>query len=50
MRIASLRAVREGSIHFLTDDYLLIPGVRVAQTVKKLARIIHPEVFHEQID
>jgi iron complex transport system substrate-binding protein len=47
MRLSTLSAVRQGNIHFLTDDYLLIPGVRIAQTATKLAKIIHPEVFHE---
>ena len=46
-RLSSLRAVKEGNIHFLTDDYLLIPGVRIVQTATKLAKVIHPEVFHE---
>lgn len=47
MRLASLRAVSEGNIHFLTDDFLLIPGVRIVQTAAKLAKAIHPEAFHE---
>ena len=42
-----LDAVKSGNIHFLTEDYLLIPGVRVAKTAERLARLIHPEVFDE---
>jgi iron complex transport system substrate-binding protein len=44
-RLASLPAVKAGNIHFLSDDYLLIPGIRIAQTAEKLAKIIHPELF-----
>lgn len=44
-RLASLPAVKAGNIHFLSDDYLLIPGIRITQTAEKLAKIFHPEVF-----
>ena len=44
-RLATLPAVKNGNIHFLSDDYLLIPGIRIPKTAEKLARIIHPEVF-----
>ena len=43
--IASLPAVQNGQIRFLTEDYLLIPGPRICQTVRLLARCIHPEAF-----
>ena len=46
-KLSILTAVKKGKIYFLADDYLLIPGVRVAQTAEHLARIIHPEVFDE---
>ncbi|MFA9453922.1 MAG: cobalamin-binding protein, partial [Candidatus Aminicenantaceae bacterium] len=49
-RLATLPAVQAGRIHFLTDDYLLIPGVRIAQTANKLAAAIHPELFEERHD
>ncbi len=49
-RLATLPAVQAGRIHFLTDDYLLIPGVRIAQTAKRLAAAIHPELFEERHD
>ena len=44
-RLSRLPAVQEDRIHFLTQDYLLIPGLRVAQTAEAFARIIHPEAF-----
>lgn len=40
-----LTAVRTGNIHYLTDDFLLIPGMRIPQTAKKLAEVFHPGVF-----
>jgi iron complex transport system substrate-binding protein len=49
-RLDTLPAVKAGRIHFLTDDYLLIPGVRVAQTANRLAAAIHPELFEEYRD
>ncbi len=49
-RLATLPAVQAGRIHFLSDDYLLIPGVRIAQTANRLAAAIHPELFEERHD
>lgn len=46
-RIPALPAVRNKRIYFLADTYLLIPGPRITQTINRLARIIHPEVFDE---
>ncbi len=44
-RLAMLPAVKDDRIHFLTEDYLLMPSLRVIKTLKKLAKIIHPEAF-----
>jgi len=44
-RLDMLKAVRTGNIHYLTDDYLLIPGIRIPMSVKKIAQIIHPGIF-----
>lgn len=44
-QLPMLPAVKSGSIHFLTEDFLLIPGVRISQTVRRFAEIIHPEAF-----
>jgi iron complex transport system substrate-binding protein len=46
-RLSMLPAVRRGNIHFLTDDFLLIPSVRITQTALRFAEIIHPEAFDE---
>jgi len=43
-RLSVLPAVKNSRICFLTDDYLLIPGIRVSMIVKKFITTIHPEV------
>jgi len=50
LQLPMLPAVRSGRIHFLTEDYLLIPGVRIAHIVLRFAQIIHPDVFNESGD
>ena len=42
-RVATLPAVKEKRVHILTDDYLLLPGPRVALIAERLAEVIHPE-------
>jgi len=49
-QLPMLPAFRSGRIHFLTEDYLLIPGVRIAQILLRFAEAIHPEVFGESND
>jgi iron complex transport system substrate-binding protein len=46
-RLADLPAVEKENIHFISDDFLLIPSLRVVQTAKKLIRIIHPEILEK---
>lgn len=46
-QFGALPAVRNGRIVLLTDDFLLIPGPRMALTASRLARAIHPECFDE---
>ncbi len=49
-RLSTLPAVKAGRIFFLTDDYMLIPGVRISQTAHRLAAAIHPELFEDTHD
>jgi iron complex transport system substrate-binding protein len=37
-------AVRAGKVHLLTEDYVMIPGPRIVETVRSFARRLHPEV------
>jgi iron complex transport system substrate-binding protein len=43
--LASVPAVRNGQIHFLSGEYLVVPGPRLAQGVEAFARALHPEVY-----
>jgi iron complex transport system substrate-binding protein len=43
--LASIPAVRNGRIYFLTADYLMSPGPRVALAAEALARVLHPDAF-----
>jgi iron complex transport system substrate-binding protein len=41
--LPTLPAVRAGRVEVLTEDYLLVPGPRLGQTVRRLAAVLHPE-------
>lgn len=43
--LPALPAVRTGRVHIVADDRLSIPGPRVAEGVRLLARVLHPAVF-----
>lgn len=43
--LPSLPAVRTGRVYILADDRLSIPGPRVADAIRVLARVLHPEAF-----
>ena len=43
--LASIPAVRNGRIHFLNGDYLVVPGPRVGVAAEAVARALHPEAF-----
>jgi iron complex transport system substrate-binding protein len=43
--LSSVPAVRNQRIHFLSGDYLVVPGPRFAAATETLARVLHPEVF-----
>jgi len=47
-KLPMLPAVKLGNIYFLSDDFLLIPGIRVDQTVRRMAELLHPEAFNEK--
>jgi iron complex transport system substrate-binding protein len=38
-----LRAVRSGRVYVLLDDFVVIPGPRIVDTVGRVARLLHPE-------
>jgi iron complex transport system substrate-binding protein len=43
--LSSVPAVRNGRVHFLFDDRIVIPGPRVVDGTTAIARAIHPDVF-----
>ncbi len=43
--LPALKAVRENRIYLLTDDALLIPGPRLSLAARRMAEVIHGEVF-----
>ncbi len=44
-RLGSIPAVRNGRIHVIYGDYMVVPGPRIADAAQSLARAIHPEAF-----
>lgn len=44
-QLPALPAVRTRRIHVVTEDHLLIPSPRVVESIRLLARILHPEVM-----
>ncbi|CCQ91294.1 putative Vitamin B12 import system, periplasmic binding protein BtuF [Nitrospina gracilis 3/211] len=44
-RFSTIRAVSENNIHFISADYILIPGPRLLSILDDFARALHPEVF-----
>jgi iron complex transport system substrate-binding protein len=45
MRFTAVPAVRNGRIHILYGDHLVVPGPRLAQAAEEIARAIHPDAF-----
>lgn len=43
--LSSVPAVRDKRIHFLSGDYLVVPGPRFAQATEALAKVLHPDAF-----
>jgi len=43
--LASIPAVRNSRIHFLSGAQLVVPGPRVGLAAEQLARVLHPEAF-----
>jgi iron complex transport system substrate-binding protein len=43
-RYPALAAVRAGRVHAVADDIFVVPGPRVTEAARALARLLHPEV------
>ncbi len=44
LELGDLRAVRDDRVFVLTDDFVVIPGPRIVDTVRTFAECIHPEL------
>ncbi len=42
--LGDLRAVQNGRVHVLMDDFVVIPGPRIVATVRTFAERLHPEL------
>jgi iron complex transport system substrate-binding protein len=42
--LSTLRAVRSGKMYVLDQEYMVIPGPRVAQIIERFAHVLHPDV------
>lgn len=43
--LASMPAVRNGRIHFLDGQYLVVPGPRIGAAAEAFAKALHPDAF-----
>jgi iron complex transport system substrate-binding protein len=45
--LTTLPAVRDGRIYIVADDRMSVPGPRVAEAVRIMAMLLHPEAFRK---
>jgi iron complex transport system substrate-binding protein len=43
--VGSVPAVRDGRVTFLFDDRIVVPGPRIAEGTRELAKALHPDAF-----
>ena len=44
-RFPTIKAVQNEQIHFISADYILIPGPRLLKIIDRFSKAIHPELF-----
>jgi len=44
-----LKAIKNGRVYVIDDDFAMIPGPRFVRLVEKLARLLHPEVEGDDV-
>ena len=47
LELDDLRAVRDRRVHVLMQDFVVIPGPRIVDTVRTFAERLHPELRWE---
>jgi iron complex transport system substrate-binding protein len=48
-RFPTIKAVKNKQVYFIGADYLLIPGPRFLEIVELFSKVIHPDLFTDQI-
>jgi len=49
-RFPTIQAVKDKRIHFISSDYILIPGPRLVKILEKFAKVIHPDLSHSETE
>ena len=49
-RFPSIRAVQNNKIHYISANYILIPGPRFMNTLEKFSKAIHPKIFQKSLN
>ena len=49
-RFPTIQAVKDKRIHFISADYILIPGPRLVKILEKFAKVIHPDLSHSETE
>ncbi|MEK9629518.1 MAG: helical backbone metal receptor [Nitrospinota bacterium] len=44
-RFPTIKAVQSENVHYIGEDYILIPGPRLLKIIEKFSKAIHPEIF-----
>ena len=48
-KFPTIQAIKDKRIHFIGEDYILIPGPRLVKTLEKFTKIIHPDLSNSQV-
>ena len=49
-RFPTIQAVKDKRIHFISADYILIPGPRLVKILEKFAKVIHPDLSYSEAE
>lgn len=47
-RFSTVKAVQSDNIHYIGEDYILLPGPRLLKIIDRFAKSIHPEIFEHE--
>jgi iron complex transport system substrate-binding protein len=49
-RFPTIRAVQTDKVHYISADYMLIPGPRFLNILEQFSRVMHPDIFHGSLN